>query len=74
MSGKIEKFREGKIGSGKQPHTCQPVFLLMAIIGHQKRDKLFKIVFGDGQAATHVGLANGKIVLDQNLLEKAVVL
>ena len=46
----------------------------MAIIGHQKRDKLFKIVFGDGQAATHVGLANGKIVLDQNLLEKAVVL
>ena len=46
----------------------------MAIIGHQKRDKLFKTVFGDGQAATHVGLANGKIVLDQNLLEKAVVL
>ena len=72
--GKIEKFLTGKIGSGKQPHRCQPMFLPMAIIGHQKCHKLFKIVIGDGQATIHIGLANGKIVLEQNTPEQAVIL
>ena len=48
--------------------------LPMAIIGHQKRHKLFKIIIGDGQAAIHIGLTNGKIRLDQNTLERAVIL
>ena len=69
-SGKVEKFPKGKIGSGKQPYPCQPMLLPMAIIGHQKRHKLFKIVIGDGQA----GLANGKIRLDQNTPEQAEIL
>ena len=73
-SGKIEKFLKGKIGSGKKPYPCQPMFLPMAIIGHQKRHKLFKIVIGDGQAAIRIGLANSKIGLDQNTLEQAVIL
>ena len=30
--GKIEKFPKGKIGSGKQPYSCQPMFLPKAII------------------------------------------
>ena len=41
-----------------------PMFLPMAIKRHQKRHKLLKIVIGDGQAAIHTGLANGKIGLD----------
>ena len=64
-SGKIKKFPKGKMGSGKQSYPCQPMFLPMAIIGHQKRHKLFKIVIGDGQAVIHIGLANGKIGLEQ---------
>lgn len=73
-SGKVEKFSKGKIGSGKQPYPCQPMFLPMAIIRHQKRQKLFKVVIGDGQAAIHLGLANGKVRLEQNTPEKAVIL
>ena len=46
----------------------------MAIVDDQKRHKVFKIVIGDGQAAAHVGLANGKIGLDQNSLEQAILL
>ena len=78
-SGKIKKFPKGKMGSGKQSYPCQPIFLPMAIIGHQKRHKLFKIVIGDGQAVIHIGLANGKIGLEQkdartggNFAKKAV--
>ena len=45
-----------------------------AIIDDQKRHKVFKIVIGNGQAATHIGLANGKIGLDQNSPKQAIVL
>ena len=58
-SGKIEKFPKSKIGSDKQPYPCQPLFLLMVIIGYQKRHKFFKTVIGDGQAAIHIGLTIG---------------
>ena len=73
-SGKIENFLKDTIGSGKQPYPCQPMFLPMAIIGDQKRYKLFNIVIGDNQAAIHAGLANGKLGLDQNTIEQAVIL
>ena len=73
-SGKVEKFPKGKIGSGKQPYPCQPMFLPIAIIGHQKRHTLLKIVIRDGLAAIHIGLANGKIRLEQNTTEQAVIL
>ena len=73
-SGKIKKLPKGKMGSGKQSYLCQSMFLPMAIIGHQKRHKLFKIVIGNGQATIHIGLANGKIGLEQNTPEQVVVL
>ena len=73
-SGKIEKIPKGKVGFSKQPYPCKPMFLSMAITGHQKCHKLFKVVIGDGQAAIHIGLANGKIGLDQNTPEHAVIL
>ena len=73
-SGKIERFPKGKICSGKQPYPCQPMFLPKAIIDDQKRHKVFKIVIGDAQAATHIGVANGKIGLDQNSPEQAIIL
>ena len=73
-SGKVEKFPKGKMGSSKQPYPCQLMFLPMAIIRHQKCHKLFKVVIGDGQAAIHIGLANGKIGIDQNTPKQAVIL
>ena len=73
-SGKIEKISKGKVGFSKQPYSCELMFLPMAIIGHQKCHKLFKVVIGDGQAAIHIGLVNGKIGLDQNTPEQAVIL
>ena len=73
-SGKIKRFLKDTTGSGKQPYPCQTMFLLMAIIGQQKRYKLFKVVIGDDQGAIHTGLANGKIGLDQNTPEQEMIL
>ena len=73
-SGKIEKIPKGKVGFSKQPYPCKPMVLSMAITGHQRCHKLFKVVIGDGQAAIHIGLANGKIGIGQNTPEQAVIL
>ena len=70
-SGKVENFQKANLGVHIDNQStlhftsqCFCQWLLLAI----------KSAIGDGQAAIHIGLANGKIRLEQNTPEPAVIL